>query len=434
MGLILPRATFAEGVDAVRTMGVEKAAEVITRHKVRRIVRTRVRAALAEASTDDAGLLTRFDTELAHRGAPRETRGTDLEGQVAELRAHSADLPVRLMKGLGVRSWYPSGWRRDIGDADLWVPDMDSGLRLTSMLRDLGFTYEPGEMPWLKRDMNGTLFGQFRMQHPDPKRVDVDVHIGPYSVRYCGLLEFAASRENRTWEPLADEDNLCAVVGNAAGDCFIEAKAINDLVVSTGRPLDFQYVVRSLRQAGLTGFLNALVARTLEACALRDDQREVLLRLRTDDDAEDVPLAATDDDDRRTSLVTTHTRQVVRGLTGDAAAAERIARDAERAYGSPRSFRLRTSGGKPHRLPEMNPWTCVRLAPQPLIRRICDRHDRVPLRGRRTRLAGDLELIEAEVGDLLRFRADVFLPTIDYLFCSRLVVADPEVAADGALV
>lgn len=416
----------------MREFGPSPAAEVITRHKIRRIVRERVKTALATATGSDASLLRRFDSEVARLGAPRETRGTDLDAQVAEFRSRTADLPVRLMKGLGVCSWYPSGQRRDIGDADLWVPDMDSGLSLASMLRDLGFTYEPGEMPWLKRDMSGTLFGQFRMQHPAPDRVDVDIHIGPYSVRYCGLIEFSRSRENEAWTPLADEDNLCAVIGNAAGDCFIEAKAINDIVVAIGRPLDFDYVVGALRQAGLTGFFNTVIDRVQEVCDLDVDQRATLDRLRTDDTAEDVPLVATDDDLRRTGLVAAHTRRVAESMTGDAAVAERIARDAEHAYGNPRSFRLRTSGGKPHRLPDMNPWTCVRLAPQPLIRRIANRHERVPVQGRHTRLAEHLELIEAEDGDLLRFRGDVFLPTTDYLFCSRLVVAEPGVGAHEA--
>ncbi|TNH30589.1 hypothetical protein FHG89_06875 [Micromonospora orduensis] len=416
----------------MREIGPTAAAEVITRHKVRRITRRRVGAALASASGDDAALLQRFDAEIDRLGAPRETRGTDLDAQVAEFRSRTSDLPVRLMKGLGVRSWYPAGQRRDIGDADLWVPDMDSGLQVASMLRDLGFTYEPGEMPWLKRDMNGTLLGQFRMQHPAPDQVDVDIHIGPYSVRYCGLIEFDRSRENEVWTPLADEDNFCAVIGNAAGDCFIEAKAINDVVLAASRPLDFGYVVATLRQAGLTGFLNTVVDRVQEVCDLRDDQRATLRQLRTDDAPEDVPLAATDDDIRRTDLVTAHTRRVAESMTGDAAAAERIARNAEHAYGSPRSFRLRTSGGQPHRLPDMNPWTCVRLAPQPLIRRIANRHERVPVRGRHTRLAENLELIEVEDGDLLRFRDDVFLPTVDYLFCSKLVVAEPEAGAHEA--
>lgn len=40
---------------------------------------------------------------------------------------------------------------------------------------------------------------------------------------------------------------------------------------------------------------------------------------------------------------------------------------------------------------ELNPWTCVRLALQPMIRRIANWHDRVPVPGHQTELAKDLQ-------------------------------------------
>jgi len=432
-GLLRPRATIDESVAALRELGPTPAAQVIARHKVRRLTRRRIAAALPGADPETTGLLETFDAEVVRLGAPRERRGTDLDRQIAEFRARAGDLPVRFMKGLGVRDWYSEAAQRDIGDADLWLPDMDTGLRFTAVLRDLGFFYEPGEMPWLKRDMSGVLFGQFRMQHADPERVDVDVHIGPYSVRYCGLIDFAASQGGAGWTPLTDEDNLCAVIGNAAGDCLIDGKVVNDLVLATGRGLDLEYVRRQLEQAGLTGFANNLIDRTKEICALDDDQVAVLSALRTDGPAEEMVFAAADDDDLRTELVVAHARSVAQRLTGSESTAEGIAEQARAAYGNPRSFRIRTAGGAPHRLPTMNPWTCVRLAPQPLVRRMSGRTERVPVRGRQTALSESLTLVEAEVGDLLLFRDDVFLPTLDYLFCSQLVTAEPQLEKDEAV-
>lgn len=425
-GLIQSSASISDSIDALATFGPTEAAAIIAKHKVRRIAKKRIESASVDATRGSAQMLGEFMSEITRLGAAREARNTNLYGQIAKLRTLSADLPVRLMKGLGVRSWYSSHHPRDLGDADLWLPDMDSGLELVGMLREHGFGYEPGEMPFLKRDSDGHLLGQFRMRHPDPSQMVYDIHIGAYSVRYCGIIGFERSWDGVRWTPLADEDNLCAIIGNAAGDCFVEAKAINDICLALERPVDLQYVARVLSDADLTGFVNGLFECISQACSLRDDQVERLAELRTSDPAEDVHLIPSDDDARRTKLVTSHAFRVAERLTGDREAAERIAGDAEQAYGRPKSFRLRTSGGNPLRMPELNPWTCVRLAPQPLMRRIADRHNGIPAQGRQTELARNLHLLTLDIGDLVRFRSDVFLPTINYLFCSDLVTADPD--------
>ncbi|SDL80544.1 hypothetical protein [Nonomuraea jiangxiensis] len=183
-------------------------------------------------------------------------------------------------------------------------------------------------------------------------------------------------------------------------------------------------------RAGLDCNADSLADCVEAVCVLDEDQASVLKRLRWDAPAEPVGLSATGDDRRHTEIVTAHARRMAERLTGSAATAEQIMRDAERAYGGPRPFRLRVAGGRPIRLPVLNPWTCLRLAPQPLVRRMCRLTERtVTGPGKRTTLAAGLELVEAEVGDLIRFGGDVFLPTVGYLYCGKLVTA--ELAADS---
>jgi hypothetical protein len=435
IGLLQPRASVNEMIDALAAVGAVRSAVIITRHKVRQIGRARAKA-YAEKRSALAEILHDFDAAVAENGRARERRGIDLDGQLAAVRKLAGGLDVRLMKGLGVRGWYPPDLPRDVGDADLWVPDLDAGWQLAGVLRETGYDYEPGEMPWLKRDPSGALFGQIRMVHPDPERVDIDIHAGPYSVRYCGLLTFAASAAVAgsppdEWAPLAPEDNLCSVIGNAAGDCFIDAKVINDVVAATGCGVDFRYVADRVAEAELSGFLNALVEQVHAACALTEQQARAVDRLRTDDPAEPVALALEPDPALRTRLVTDHARRMGRRLPG--ADADAIVRQAQAAYGNPRTFRARTSGGAAMRMPVPTPWTCVRLAPQPLVRRLCGQPEPVPTPvSRRTPLARGLDLVESPAGDLLRFRDDVFLPTQDYLFCLRLVRAQLPSAKPAA--
>lgn len=428
LGLLAPRVTAAESLSVLRELGPVQAAGLVARHKVRRIAAIR---AVREAGGPTSDLIREFLAELDRLGASRERRTGTMARQLDGLRRRTASLPVRLMKGVGMAGWYSSELPRDIGDADLWLPTIDDCLRLVAELRDMGYDYEPREMSWLKGDLEGVVFGQFHLRHPDTDRLDMDLHVGPYSICYCGLIRFTASAGGDPWTPLTDEDNLCAVIGNAVGDCVIDAKTINDLVHASDRRIDLDYVARTLAAAEFGGFVNALVDCVQSMCVLRPEQSATLDGMRTEDTTETVPLVGAAGDSPRTRLVTAHTRRMVRRLTGDPVAAERIAADAERAYGTSHQVSLRAAGGAPSRLPELNPWTCVRLAPQPLLRTTMNITERVPVGSSRTLLAADLELLETDVGDLVRHRDDVFLPTVDYVFGEELVRAEPSVGADG---
>ncbi|NRQ37365.1 hypothetical protein HII36_36845 [Nonomuraea sp. NN258] len=400
---------------------MDEIAWLLLRHKVTHIALARIRQAVAEDG-QDAPRLRELDREITRLTSRREEQFGTAGDVLAALRAAEPELPVQLMKGLAARKWYPAGLRRDVGDADLWVAEIDHGWRLAAALRGLGYTYESAELPWIKGDPHGRLFGQIRMLGPDGGSVSVDLHIGPYSVRYCGMLGFHRSGDLPPWSELVWEDNLCAVIVNAAGDCFIDAKTVNDLVVSLDQPLDFSYVAERIAEAELSGFLAALLDVVAAECSLGDEQSARLRALRGEQAAEPLGLAWAPEAAKRVDLVAEHADRAALRLTGDREQAAAISAAARAAYSAGKPYRLVRDRPGRGRLPELNPWTCVRLAPQELLRDLFGRPtaDPFPVTGS-DGLAAELELIRGGPGDLLRFRTEVFVPTTDYAFPVGLV-------------
>jgi Uncharacterised nucleotidyltransferase len=423
-----PAADPAAAVAALGALGPAAAARLLVRHKVGGLARAAAAGLVADAAVAgaDAANLRALDHEIGTLREPFE-RGVGTAGELlGALRDRLPAAPVRLMKGLAAREWYPGDRRRDVGDADLWVPDAGTGWQVAGALRELGYDYETAELPWLKRDLDGTLFGQVKMLDPAGRSIAVDIHIGPYSVRYCGLVRFARSAAGEPWTPLSREDNLCAVVGNAAGDCFIDAKTVNDILACLAGPVDLAYVARTLEAAGLAPFLAAVVEVATSACTLTGAERSALATLRGCASPEPLGLAAEPDPRLRVRLVQAHTADAAWRLTGDPELADRIAAQARAAYEAAKRYRLVRVDRDRSFLPELNPWTCLRLAPQRVLRELFgqDMSLRFPVTARAP-LAAGLELLTGPTGELVRFGGDVFVPTLDYVFPALLVFGEP---------
>jgi putative nucleotidyltransferase-like protein len=429
LGLLQARATRAESLAVVDEIGPLDAAAVVVRHKVGNIARAVAVELGAATDARNHDRLATFAAEITSLRAEAERSIATATEVLAILRAQLPDVDVLLMKGVAAREWYPSAYTRDVGDVDLWTPTVDDAFRIVSVLHELGYDYETAELPWLKRDLDGTLIGQIKLLHENG-RAAVDVHAGPYSIRYCGLIRFRKSSGLPSWGTMSPEDNLCAVIGNVAGDCFIDAKTMNDVLLLLGRhegtSLDLDYVADTLADAGLAGFTNALLDAIASACAVNDHQAVAIACLRRGSVSEDLGLSREPDTRRRVQAVVDHAEAVARRMTGDAAAAHRIANQARVAYETPKRYRMVRLDEDRSFLPELNPWTCLRLAPQRTLRDLFQ-HDvslSFPVE-HITPLASGLELLASKIGNLVRFGEDVFVPTLDYVFPALLVYGEP---------
>jgi hypothetical protein len=443
-GLIQPGMPLERIRAALLSVEVPRAAALIRQHKVSHIARTRIESMCADTGQIDGAdaRLRDLHARITGTRVAMDDRVATADPLLADLARELPDLPVLLMKGLAVRHWYPAHLRRDVGDADLWTPDIDSGWALVGALRDRGYEYESGELPWLKGDLRGRLFGQVRLVDPHAGRVSVDVHMGPYSVRYCGMLRFDKSARSRPWGPMALEDNFCAVLANAAGDCFIDAKTINDTILAldpampcaaaAGDGLDLSYLRDRLAAAELDEFLAAVLDSAKAHCVLGPDQCANLAALRGEHRAERLSIGLQPDPALRIELVAEHARRAALRLIGEPARADTISREAHTAYSLGKRYRLVRNRPGRGALPGLNPWTCIRLAPQPLLRGAFKRTAGEPYRvDEVATLSNELRLLRGAVGDLIRFRADTFVPTADYSFPVDLVDNPPPVDTAG---
>lgn len=159
------------------------------------------------------------------------------------------------IKGLAARRWYPEPHLRDFSDFDVWVQGDQEAWRLASWLRARGFAYDPGELPWYKKDeRRGLLCGQIILQRPLGRTlVRFDIHFGAYSVRHCALVPLAvAEREpGLAFLPEGEGENAALLVANAAGDHFVTIKDLNDLYLChQRRDIDWAWVEALLEEAG----------------------------------------------------------------------------------------------------------------------------------------------------------------------------------------
>ncbi|MFC0039926.1 nucleotidyltransferase family protein [Actinomadura rayongensis] len=371
LGLLQPRTPLAECLAAIERTGVEAAAELLHFHKVRSIARDRIAELRGALPPAESSLLNDLHDRLDEKARLTDVRGatTDTVHRLVGDVARKAGVPWWTMKGHTFRRLYPDGLRRDVGDLDVLVDDIDAAWALAEGLRRHDYAYPAGELPWFKKDTeDGRLYGQIRLVAPDRERLSIDVHAGPYSVRHCGLMRLGRSGGPAEPGPISFDDDVCAVIANAAGDCFVNAKLANDLVLALDAGFDHAYVLRTLDGAGLLPFLQSCLIRLREWCDLSDRQRAALARLTTSDAPEPLPPVSFSDPAQRCATTVEHARVIAgRKFPDDPGRVEEIVTTAEDAYGKDHPLEIVPDGETfDGGLPPLNNWTCVRLVPIPL--------------------------------------------------------------------
>lgn len=413
------------------SFGADEAAALLARHKVARIALRTLGEFLhvQEASAAESAILCGVRDRLTKHLEPIDARMDTSEAVLRVLldQRRRTGSPVWTMKGFAARGWYPPDRPRDVGDLDLLVPDIDSAWRLVEpLLADRGYTFPAGELPWFKGDLGtGALYGQVRVVTPRRDSLSVDVHAGPYSVRHCARMPLAAlsspdaaGPDPDAFPPVDPTDNLCCVLGNAAGDCFVDAKTINDIWLALTMNVDVDRLHRILDEADLLPFFLSCLDRVEELCLVDSRRARALSSWRPPGEREepaplDGPRAT-----HRLRVTVEHARRVAARMPGaDHEFVARIGQSAERAYSADLPLRLvePDEGEDVSRLPELVNWTCVRMVPPALLGPLVGGNGRmatgpVP----RRQLSAELSVLSTRNGDLLAVGGGVFVPTVGF--------------------
>ena len=421
------------------------AAALLRRHKVLQLAASRFEDAPGAAA---ATLREALSGSVA-AARERTAASTAVLGVLADVGA-SAGFPVAGMKGVAARTWYPDPGVRDITDVDAWVADAEESVRVQERLRaGYGYRFASFELPWFKRDADGRLYGVLMLEPTRDDLTYVDVHFGAYSVRHCTSFVPALARHvpGSPVPLLADEDNLCCTVANAAGDHFVDMKTLNDLYLCLARPdFDWARVRRTLGSVGLLGSLNVMLGRLAELYAIDETVRAGLDAVSAAGalPREPAPHLEKKVWRRRTSVTVRHAYGI--GRRASLTRAVKIASSAYRYYRRPLRPALAGTGrgSRPFRL-EVNPWTCVRLIPAGMVARLLDEDgagdaeqvtgeaaeqitEKVAATVPRYDLAPGITVISTAAGDLVTLSGEPFLPTVMYRIDPRHAGAVVELA------
>ncbi|MGE7391099.1 nucleotidyltransferase family protein [Streptomyces sp. NPDC004126] len=429
LAVLQPRFSVERSIAAVEAVGGEEAARILGNHRTRSIVMPRL-APYAESSPAVAACMEAI--------RPRATRIREMHGLIEEnlkrlddiAREHGIELFA--IKGLGARVTYPDPGIRDFGDLDLFVRRRADAYFLSQLLRrEYGHVYNPNELPWFKYDpAAGLLYGQINLLAPEGgSELNIDLHFGDYSVRHCARIGLAdvLPRHEPGLEVIAPEENLACCVNNAAGDYFVTAKDVNDLLMALALPaFDVSRFEARLRHSGLGEYFGFIVARLREVCVLTPAQEARLRSLPSARTLEPTPELDGPHWTRRCLGTTVHAYRVNR--REGRVRALRIAAD---AYGYYRDrLKLEVVPAAPGQEPpalELNPWTCVRLVPAVIAHELAA--DRTSGPGqpaalfRRTQLLGDPGVVrhDGPAGTVVRVDGEYFVPTVDYRLPRDLV-------------
>jgi Uncharacterised nucleotidyltransferase len=419
LGLLRPGCESTISLAALAELGPWEAVALLTRHKVARIARKR----LADLSADPlAAEATRLLTDYIE---PIDRRHATV-GALLETIARTgveAGFGVRLMKGFSQRGRYPEGMQRDVGDIDVLVADYDAAWCLADAFLDRGYIYPMHELPWFKGDLLGGLYGQIRLISPDRTDLPIDIHVGSYSVRHCGLLplrtDLTAGTDPARVATVDVIDDFCCVIGNAAGDCFIDAKTVNDIVVALTTWADpaalRRRVHEALDAAALLPFFATCLDRVAELCAVDATLRGALDALRPDVEPEPMPPLEAPDAAHRVSVTVAHAGAAAERTPG--AGPELVAavvEGARRAYSAPTPLRVvDLPYDDPRRtLPQLVRWNCVRLVP---------RTGDSPPAAQAFALSKRMTVLSTAEGQLVDAgRAGRFVPTTDFVLPAGL--------------
>lgn len=419
---VQPGISAERSIAAIEAVGSAAARSVIARQRCRKLAMSR----LAEHAGGSAA--ARDCAELLRPGAERRAKmQADLPRNISGLERLAADLGLEVFafKGLGARVTYPDPAIRDLNDLDLFVRTRSDASRLGNYLHnDLGYSYNEKELPWIKYDPDsGLIYGQFNLVAPEGSgNLNIDIHFGDYSVRHCGRLGLASalSQNGPGLHVMAPEENLACSINNAAGDYFITAKDINDLIMALSLPsFDTARFARLIAGARLGPFFGYMVALLRGVSVLTSGQEARLRQLPASGRTLEPRPPLGEPDWRRRCLGTTVHAFAVSTTLG-LPRALRVAANGYAYYRRPLSLRPHPAMGDKELA--FNPWTCIRLVPLDLARTITGSsaaraRDGSPaaVTGRRAFDADPgIELVQTRAGAFLVVEGEAFLPTVSY--------------------
>jgi hypothetical protein len=184
---------------------------------------------------------------------------------VQDTLAFAADHGAGLIKGRATERFYPQPGLRHVGDIDLHVAHWPDAADLLLGLRDRGWDWDEREVPWLKWDSQHP-YGQWALvvRRGQQPILRLDLHIGPYSVGYCGLIGPLGFEPVGDAYPVAQATaatSLVLLAAHAAGDGLLTVKDVNDYAcIVAAAHVDWDDVVAAATGACVTDVLGQLGA------------------------------------------------------------------------------------------------------------------------------------------------------------------------------
>ncbi len=429
LGTLSSRVPRDDAIRALEQTEAQQAADFFRRHKVRTLADRK----LAEIPTENASAV-RSALSQSVRFISGRLQLVPMVIEQLDRAGRELDIAVVGIKGLAARQYYPDQAIREIGDWDVYVDSERAAWALAGWLRRRGFDYDEQELPWFKRDReNGRLYGQVRLGRlVNGVKVSVDVHFGGYSVRHCGLLQVRMPLDQPGWHLADRAQNLVMGVANAAGDQFITAKDLNDLMLALDDPtLDWTPIRAGISSAGLQGFFTRMLDRVHEIGDLSPEASDRAKAAAFRDSSEPLPPIWAQDDVLRRKVTVRHAYRLGRrhSLRRGAVAAM----TASRYYRADLKVRVIRRRGR-STLPKASPWTCVRLVPVRLAARLggltasssadASLHPRPTVVGRSELSANSsIQCVRTPSGDLVEAAGELFLPTVYYKVSANLTDA-----------
>lgn len=359
------------------------------------------------AGTDWAGKLAGLLAEEAREDDRWLAEATPVMRQVV---SWTGELGGRIIKGLSVQTAYPEPGLRHVGDVDVQYGSWAAAQPLVRRLREHGWVFDTGEMPWLKWHENGAVYGQLSLLYPDSSKpfARVDLHIGAFSVGHAGLLPLAGwCAGGALGLPATVPDTETAIAITAAHamcDQMLSVKDVNDLhaLIARGAPdwVSAAELCRAAQAGGaLARLVNAVRAAYPEDAGLlpSDPGQETPLRL--------IPP---DGDERAGAFAElTYADELSRGTAPETA--RELAEASRRYFGADLS--VRSGAGERGILPGApSRQRCWRLVPEEVWRTLPAAADSPDPEA--SELAVDLTLLSTQAGLAVRHGGDVLIPTI----------------------
>ena len=169
-----------------------------------------------------------------------------------------------VMKGWCVRRYYPDPEVRLTRDLDIHFASLERAVPFVARLRERGWEWDSNELPWVKWDDNRKMYGQMnlvlRVRGSLVSRVDV--HVGPYSVGYGGVMPLSGFEEAEVegvriqCTDRATSVEVMAAHSAAAG--WTSLTDVNDLWFLSRGSVGWASVIKVCSEAGAGAVLSQL--------------------------------------------------------------------------------------------------------------------------------------------------------------------------------